>query len=75
MGFLMLKDHKSAIHLEGVTLTKLFVIQTGQSNSWIFYYEGQSEITEPYLIIFKSSKIDSFLDDISFKLYVIYSIT
>ena len=38
-------------------------------------YEGQSEITEPYLIIFKSSKMDSFLDDISLKLYVIYSIT
>ena len=39
------------------------------------FYEGQSEITESYLIIFKSSKIDSFLDDISLKLYVIYSIT
>ena len=38
-------------------------------------YEGQSEITEPYLIIFKSSKIDSFLDEISLKLHVIYSIT
>ena len=38
-------------------------------------YEGQSEITEPYLIIFKSSKIGSFLDDILLKLYVIYSIT
>ena len=28
-------------------------------------YEGQSKITEPYLITFESSKIDIYLDDIS----------
>ena len=28
-------------------------------------YESQSRITEPYLITFKTSKIDTFLDDIS----------
>ena len=38
-------------------------------------YEGQSKITEPYLITFELSKIDIFLDDISLKLYVIYLIT
>ena len=28
-------------------------------------YEGQSKITEPYLITFESSKLDKNLDDIS----------
>ena len=28
-------------------------------------YEGQSKITEPYLITFESSKNDIYLDDIS----------
>ena len=28
-------------------------------------YEGQSKITEPYLITFESSKMDKYLDDIS----------
>ena len=28
-------------------------------------YECQSKITEPYLIIFESSKMDIYLDDIS----------
>ena len=36
-------------------------------------YEGQSKITEPYLIKFESSKMDIYLEDIS--LYVIYLIT
>ena len=27
-------------------------------------YEGQSKITEPYLITFESSKMDIYLDDI-----------
>ena len=39
------------------------------------YYEGQSKITEPYLITFELSKMDMYLDDISLKLYVIYLIT
>ena len=39
------------------------------------FYEGQSEITEPYLITFELSKMDIYLDDISFKLYVFYLIT
>ena len=38
-------------------------------------YEGQSKITEPYLIKFELSKMDIYLDDISLKLYVIYLIT
>ena len=38
-------------------------------------YKGQSKITEPYLITFKLSKMDIYLDDISLKLYVIYLIT
>ena len=38
-------------------------------------YEGQSKITEPYLITFESSKMEIYLDDISLKLYVIYLIT
>ena len=38
-------------------------------------YEGQSKITEPYLIAFELSKMDIYLDDISLKLYVIYLIT
>ena len=38
-------------------------------------YEGQSKITEPYLITFELSKMDIYLDDISLKLYVIYLIT
>ena len=37
-------------------------------------YEGQSKITEPYLITFELSKMDIYLDDISLKLYVIYLI-
>ena len=42
----------------------------------LFYnYEGQSKITEPYLITFELSKMDIYLDDISLKLYVIYLIT
>ena len=38
-------------------------------------YEGQSKITEPYLITFELSKMDIYFDDISLKLYVIYLIT
>ena len=38
-------------------------------------YEGQSKITEPYLITFELSKMDINLNDISLKLYVIYLIT
>ena len=38
-------------------------------------YEGQSKITEPYLITFELSNMDIYLDDISLKLYVIYLIT
>ena len=38
-------------------------------------YEGQSKITEPYLMTFELSKMDINLDDISLKLYVIYLIT
>ena len=38
-------------------------------------YEGQSKLTEPYLITFELSKMDIYLDDISLKLYVIYLIT
>ena len=38
-------------------------------------YEGQSKITEPYLIAFELSKMEIYLDDISLKLYVIYLIT
>ena len=38
-------------------------------------YDGQSKITEPYLITFELSKMDIYLDDISLKLYVIYLIT
>ena len=45
----------------------------GNINS--FVYEGQSKITEPYLITFELSKMDIYLDDISLKLYVIYLIT
>ena len=37
--------------------------------------EGQSKITEPYLITFELSKMDIYLDDISLKLYVTYLIT
>ena len=37
-------------------------------------YEGQSKITEPYLITFELSKMDIYLHDISLKLYVIYII-
>ena len=49
-------------------------------NGWIFLpycklYEGQSKITEPYLITFELSKMDIYLDDISLKLYDIYLIT
>ena len=36
-------------------------------------YEGLSKITEPYLITFNSSKMDTYLSDISSQLYVIYS--
>ena len=38
-------------------------------------YEGQSKITEPYLITFESSKMDIYLDYILLQLYVIYLIT
>ena len=31
----------------------------------IIQYEGQSKITEPYLITFELSKMDIYLDDIS----------
>ena len=41
----------------------------------LYLYEGQSKITEPYLITFELSKMDIYLDDISLKLYVIYLIT
>ena len=34
-------------------------------NKVLLMYESHSEITEPYLIIFKLSKIDTYLDDIS----------
>ena len=44
------------------------------SYHWCGVYEGQSKITEPYLITFESSKMDIYLDDISLKLYVIYLI-
>ena len=37
-------------------------------------YEGWSKITEPYLITFNSSKMDTYFNDISSQLYVIYSI-
>ena len=39
------------------------------------FYEGQSKITEPYLITFELGKMDIYLDDILLKLYVIYLIT
>ena len=39
------------------------------------FYEGQSKITEPYLITFELSKMDIYLDNISLKLYVLYLIT
>ena len=32
------------------------------------FYEGQSKITEPYLITFESSKMDLYLDDVSLQL-------
>ena len=32
-------------------------------------------MTEPYLITFNSSKMDTYLNDISSQVYVIYSIT
>ena len=35
-------------------------------------YEGQSKITEPYLITFESSKKDIYSGGISLQLYVIY---
>ena len=40
-----------------------------------YMYEGQSKITEPYLITFESSKMDIYLDDISLQLYVIHLFT
>ena len=40
-----------------------------------YAYEGQSKITDPYLITFESSIRDKYLDDISLQLYVIYLIT
>ena len=43
--------------------------------SFIKGYEGQSKITEPYLIRFELSKMEIYLDDISLKLYIIYFIT
>ena len=47
---------------ETVPHNYIYVFRSGRNfNS----YEGQSNITEPYLIIFKSSKIDTCLDDIS----------
>ena len=46
-----------------------------QITKTIYKYEGQSKITEPYLITFELSKMDIYLDDISLKLYVIYLIT
>ena len=35
-------------------------------------YEGQSKITEPYLITFESSEMDIYLDGTSLQLYVVY---
>ena len=39
------------------------VVKKNQTTSTV--YEGQSKITEPYLITFESSKMDIYLDDIS----------
>ena len=42
MGFLMLKDHKSAMHLEEVTFDK--VIETEQFLDFLLFYNCQLEI-------------------------------
>ena len=59
----------SYLSLKG--LTKLYAIFELGSIPKLMY-EGQSIITEHYLITFKSSKIDVYLNAISLQLYVIY---